>query len=249
MPNKKIIQLKNPPIKEAVFAVFYSLEDDFDINNFDSFINKVNTEFTKKEEISSFETKLEVGNPTPITKHEKNGYLLLNDDKTKAIQLRKNGFMYSITQQSYISWDEFKKDAWVYLNDIIKLYNIKEVSKLSLRYINSINLPTTISDIKEYILIAPDIPDELNYGINRMFLQMVLPNTNDSVGIVTQNFNIGRELSETFSYIIDIDVSITKNRSIKDIDGIKSDFDNLRAFKNEIFFKSITDKTIELFKK
>ncbi|MCL4856969.1 MAG: TIGR04255 family protein, partial [Flavobacteriales bacterium] len=198
----------------------------------------------------SFETKFEGGNPTPMTRHEKNGYLLLNEDKTKAIQLRKNGFMYSITQQSYISWDEFKKDAWGYFNDIIELYNINEVSKLSLRYINSINLPTKIPDIKEYILIAPDIPEELNYGINRMFLQMVLPNTNnESVGIVTQNFNIGRELNETFSYIIDIDVSIAKNRNIKDIDGIKSDFDKLRDFKNEIFFKSITDKTIELFKK
>lgn len=247
MSNNKFIQLKNPPIKEAVFGILYSLEDDFDVTNFESFIKKVNSEFTIKNHIDKVETKIQGGNSNASTKTEKEGYLLLNEDKTKAIQLRKSGFMYSINQNSYTNWENFKKEAWGYFEEFINRYNIDSINKVSLRYINSIDLPTAISDIKEYITISPNLPKELDYGINRMFLQMVLPNNNiDAVGIVNQNFNIGKEIGEYFSYILDIDVSITKSRSIKELKEVKVDFDNLRDFKNEIFFESITDKTKKL---
>ena len=58
---------------------------------------------------------------------------------------------------------------------------------------------------------------------------------------------IEKVTDQKLSLIFDIDVS----RAVVYIDNkeeIWRDFEKLRIFKNEIFFKSITDKTKELFK-
>ena len=67
-----------------------------------------------------------------------------------------------------------------------------------------------------------------------------------ALAIITQTM---QKLTETqkLPLIFDIDVIKTGNYSEKESD-MWNDFDLLRQFKNEIFFKSITEKTKELFK-
>ncbi len=238
-------QLERPPITEAIFEVLFSLEEGFDIILFEKFYQTVSSEYVQKKDLTFFEGKID---PKDITsnslKSEVIGYLLLNEDKSKAIQLRKNGFAFSINKNSYKSWDLFKEEAFLIFNKLKDLYKIKLITRTSLRYINLINLPTKIGDIKEYILITPNTPNSL--PLSKMFIQVTIPNEKiGGIGIVTQNFNIGFESEETFTYILDIDVQILKNYEIEDTQ-IHEDFEKLREFKNHIFFHSISDKTINI---
>ena len=243
-------QLKKPPITEAIFEVLFTLEDDFNVEDFAKFCEKFSSQFTRKDEITVLEGKIDAKNLAENSlKSSKIGYILLNEDKSKAIQIRNNGFTYSLSNSSYKNWDSFKSDAYSFFHVAIELYNIKKVLRTSLRYINSINLPVTLTDIKEYILIAPEVPKNLSLGLSKMFTQITMPNEIiGGVGIVTQSFDAAYMSGDSFSFILDIDVQIMCDCGSND-GIIESNFEKLHDFKNQIFFNSVTNKTIENFQK
>jgi uncharacterized protein (TIGR04255 family) len=243
-------QLKTPPITEAIFEILFKIEDGFNVNDFELFRKKFSSEYVRADEINVFEGVVNAKiSEAQNLKSERIGYLLLNESKSKAIQIRKNGFAFSISNNSYKNWDEFKGDALAIFTEIKSLYKIKEVVRTSLRYINSIDLPTDLVDIKEHITIAPEIPKKLNLGLSKMFMQITIPNhEKGATGIVTQAFDAGFAKEKTFSFVLDIDVQILKEYKMDEA-KIMSDFETLRMFKNEIFFNSVTEKTIDTFQK
>lgn len=250
MSNSNFPKLQKPPLTEAIFEVLFTLEEGFNVNSFDSFYSEFSSEFTKKEDITNFEAKIDSkSNETNSIKSEKIGYLFLNESKSKAMHVRTNGFVFSMTNNSYKDWEPFRNEAWSAFCLLKKMFNITNINRSSLRFVNSISLPTNITDIKDYILIAPEMPKNLPFGLNKLFMQLTFPNESiGATGIVTQAFDIGFSVGDTFEYILDIDVQKINENGIDDEKNI-SDFENLRTFKNQIFFKSISEKTINLIEK
>lgn len=244
MPDVTYPRLKKAPISEAVFEILFQIDNSVETEELEKFYDIFKKDYPRKDTITVFEGKIDANNvKNQSLSTETLGYLFLNESKTKAMQIRKNGFSFSISNNSYTHWEPFKDEAWGIFQLYKKTLGINLIRRISLRYINSINLPTNLVDIKEYITIAPEIPKELPFGLSKMFNQITMPNSEiESTGIITQTFDVGWSVSENFEYILDIDVQklYTKNPSDGDM---LSDFDQLRNFKNLIFFKSITQKT------
>jgi hypothetical protein len=102
-------------------------------------------------------------------------------------------------------------------------------------------------DFKEYILTNPEVAPKLPQSLSHFFMQIVMPNQEiEASAIITETMEPPTE-NQRLPLILDIDVFKEKIYA-DNKEEIWSDFENLRAFKNDIFFNSITDKTEELFK-
>ncbi len=103
-----------------------------------------------------------------------------------------------------------------------------------------------LKDFEEYILTFPQIAPNLPQAVAHFFMQFVISNSESEANAMI-TLAIEKVTDQKLSLFFDIDVS----RAAVYVDNkeeIWSDFEKLRIFKNEIFFKSITDKTKELFK-
>ncbi len=117
---------------------------------------------------------------------------------------------------------------------------------MALRYINRIEIPLPIRDFKDYLLTIPQIAPNLPQALAHFIMRLVVPNPEIGATAVI-NVVMDQSSSAKFQPIIfDIDVFKIMNHP-GNSEEIWQDFDQLRIFKNEIFFNSITDRAKELF--
>ena len=102
-------------------------------------------------------------------------------------------------------------------------------------------------DFKDYILTIPEIAPGLPQGLANFFMRLIIPvPTMNAIAIVTEAFDPPTASSAVLPFIFDIDVSC---EALFDVDAVEvwETLEKLRELKNEIFFKSITDRAKELF--
>ena len=117
-----------------------------------------------------------------------------------------------------------------------------------MRYINKIELPLPFVDFREYLLTIPDIADGLPTNVAQFFMQLVIPFERiGAVAIVNETINSEGALGRTLPIIFDIELHKAVNVSA---DGVElwRHLEELREAKNEVFFRSVTDKCKELFR-
>ena len=184
--------------------------------------------------------------PTVINQSSgRDGYLFASADGCQIVQARKDGFTFSRLKPSDC-WDALQKEAKIHWDRFHRAFAPEGVSRISLRYINRIEIPLPMKDFKEYILTIPEIAPGLPDKLRSFFLRLVIPHEDlDCVAIVTETIEPPRE--GMLPLIFDIDVYREQAFDV-DSDEIWTTFDHLRDFKNEIFFQSLTEKTKELFR-
>lgn len=121
-----------------------------------------------------------------------------------------------------------------------------EIVRVATRYVNVMTIPLPVRPFEDILTALPQPPAVLAEDISSFFTQIVSRNRDiNATAIVTQTFN---NANNNNAYItLDIDVSTDQN-FLPDESKCWDYLEKLRVFKNEIFFKSITEKTAELFK-
>ena len=131
-----------------------------------------------------------------------------------------------------------------FLGILERVFGQSEIQRTSIRFINRF----TFNDfdrpedyINTFISAAGDSqPYPLRqYGFR---LLMDVPDS-DTYSIV--NHNVERVLDGNFLYTFDIDV-LNNQKLLFSLDSIDNNFDNLRKIKNNIFFNTLTEKTLSL---
>ena len=84
------------------------------------------------------------------------GYLFRSADTKQAVQALKDGFSFS-RFRPYQDWDAFSKEARDLWERYVSLTKPEKVNRISLRYINRLELPLPFGDFKEYLLTVPEI--------------------------------------------------------------------------------------------
>jgi uncharacterized protein (TIGR04255 family) len=120
---------------------------------------------------------------------------------------------------------------------------------VGLRYINKFDIPLfpqALRDFNEYLTAAPIVPEGLPQGVNSFLTRVVIHDPEiDAAAIITQAFE--QIIDPKFiPIILDIDAFKQKDR-IGEEEAWQA-LEELRHFKNKIFFSSITEKAKELFK-
>ncbi|MFQ4142420.1 TIGR04255 family protein [Chlorogloeopsis sp. ULAP02] len=255
------MRFPNPPITEAIFDITVNLRDSFNHEILLNFHEEVKEAFPNIQKRMAFQGGLELKvddideiNPQllPIS-NKPEGYIFISQDQKRIIQARLNGFTFS-RLKPYESWESFYREAYQLWEKYAQLVSPVKVTRLALRYINQILIPATGTiELKDYIRTVPEISNDLSVIMEDYFMQILVVHPdyrpsraiiNQTIGQVTEN----EKGERVVPLIFDIDVFQQVNLHHDD-EEIKKIFElNLRSFRDEIFFKSINDKTKELFK-
>ena len=241
----------NAPITEAILDIKAKLPDRVGLNIFNEFQEHVKDRFedrkTKRSLKAEFRFAPGKDELAPIIPKDKpEGYIFHSKNENKSVQARLDGFTFN-KLKPYEDWNKFHNEArelWELYDKIVKPIS---VDRIALRYINLIEIPLPFNDFSEYILTNPQVAPGLSQVLSHFIMRIEIPNNEiGAMAIVTQTIQ-NQTVPQKLPLIFDIDVIKTDNYIDKRSD-MWDDFNLLRNFKNEIFFKSITEKTKELFK-
>lgn len=165
-------------------------------------------------------------------------------DGRQIVQARLDGFTFN-RLRPYKEWESFRDEARALWERYCEIARPEVVSRVALRFINKIEMPLPLRDFKEYILTIPEVAPGLPQGLSGFLMRLVIPDEHsDSIAIITET--IEPPQGDRLPLILDIDV-FRERAFAPHEEGIWEAFEHLRTLKNEIFFKSITDRAKGLF--
>jgi|ERR1035437_1485448 uncharacterized protein (TIGR04255 family) len=240
-------QLSKPPIKEAIISVSFKNVASVELlNSFrDSTFIKKN--YPIRNNLMTLEVKSDANVKNPIsTSHKHEGFLLsCGVGCNKSIQSKIGQLSFHNTD-SYMGWesfyDEFKKIWQNYCETVGKM----DVTQLGVRYINQLYFDLPLQNgFEEFLKFLPIIPEGINRSVNNFFIQLNVPNENNTLtGIITETLGILPK--DKLQVILDLNVIKAKN-FVCNSDEMWASFNDIRNFKNHLFFKSLTDKAIKQY--
>jgi uncharacterized protein (TIGR04255 family) len=122
------------------------------------------------------------------------------------------------------------------------------ITRIATRFINRVDLPIDGLDFDEYLAAPPKIPAGLPNVLVEFLVRLVIPQREAGSNVVlTQALESVNPDNKSVSVLIDIDAfkSIELEASSEQL---WAHFHELRDIKNQTFFCSITQKTLELLK-
>jgi uncharacterized protein (TIGR04255 family) len=231
------------PILEAILDFQVHLPEKADLAKAIKLIKK---EYPEENKIRQETTQIQLSEhgSTFTTNHENIGYKLTSTDKKRVVQIRNNGFSFSILG-NYESWDAFLKTAQA----LWEIYHQKlkpvRVNRVAVRYINRIDIPELKFDLENYFYTYPNIFKNNQADISAFFMQVQIPQKEGGMAILNQSIAPPPNPGYT-SIILDIDVFDLKNFEPNGKE-LWDRIEKLREQKNIVFEQSITDETRKLF--
>lgn len=160
------------------------------------------------------------------------------------LQYRTNGFTFS-RLTPYEDWSQVRDAAKPYWRLYSESVGPCKVTRLAVRYINALRLPLPVQDFAEFLTAAPRVPSELPQTVTG-FLQRVVMVTESYSAIVTQSLE--NVLPDQQQWVVVLDIDVWRSVAFSPQDSSVWDvLDELRNAKNEIFFRHLTDKAVDVF--
>ena len=238
--------LSKAPITEALINIQVMLPiHKRTIEHLAALDEKFQEQYPDKKTIEEFQYKFEGGStPTGQTSSKKLGFRYTNGDKTQVIQSTISGLSLS-RLPPYEDWQKLRAEArrvWKIYSDLVQPDGITRVAA---RYINKLELPGPLIDFDDYFNYVPVVPKALPQMYAGFFSRIVVPDKKGQcMAIITQMYQPGQDPSAV-SVVLDIDVF--REKHFADEQEAWATIDQLRDFKNLIFFDSITEKSAELY--
>ena len=135
---------RNPPITEALIDIRADLPSDITLSELEKLQEAIKSHYPKKRLRHRFEGVIEFKEQEAPRAESKDlgpdGYFFWSADENQAVQFRLDGFTFN-RLRPYKNWDAMRSEAkplWeLYLANARPLH----VTRLALRYINSIDIP------------------------------------------------------------------------------------------------------------
>ncbi len=243
--------LSTAPIREAILQIRFDAIEDVDLEKLSAIRESLPKDFSDftKNRTAQLSFNLTVGDDKAESQavHSLAGYSARTaDGKFNAI-FRSEDFTFSMLQP-YSSWQDFRERA---LN-IWKIYKSHlppiEFSRVALRYINELSIPIENEefDFETYLVMPPKLPEKLGETIDSYFSRIVIPFPEHHTKVVAIN-SFDSIVDNCVKIILDNDAFRTEVSEFSDSD-VWEFFDSLRLIKDTVFFRSLTNKAIELFK-
>lgn len=236
------------PITEAVLDISVALPNDFDIKNFMPFHDAIRDRFEKRQErrmvVGQLKFSPECIEPVEQQKSSLQGYLFSSEAEKKIIQFRIDGFTFN-KLKPYENWENFRDEGKQFWENYREIAVPTKIQRISLRYINRIELPLPFDDFGEYIQTNPQIAPSLPQSVAGFFMRIEVPNPDiGAIAIINEKME---PPSPDGKLPIILDIDVLKKHQYATDQEMWEDFEKLRNFKNDIFFNSITEKAAELF--
>ena len=241
--------LKNAPITEALIDFRVKARSDVRPEDFAAVKDRVSNRLSKVEEMRGLQATIQLqkgqGQPPLVKELGLLGYFFKSADEKVVAQFRIDGFTFN-RLRPYTSWEDIFPQAmnfWRLYSDSAKPV---AVIRLAVRYINHIPLPPGGEKFENYLRAAPQVPPELPQYVSSFLTRVTLHNPEDAIAAhVTQALQLTGD-AQRLTVILDIDAHKEGEFSVED-PAIERTLNQLRAFKNLIFFNSVTEETLMQF--
>lgn len=258
------IHYTKAPIIEAIIDIRTRFEDPRQLSkqHFDVVAEAFSQDFPYQEELKSLSFKMnfvpgEAPKPEQDSLNGFFGYKLVNENRSRAIQIRRDGFTYSHLPP-YTDWKTFRDEARSIWAHYVNCLKPATVTRRAIRYINKLELPASEAKgievggtldpaifFNTFIQCIPEMPgnEVTNYSFQVQYPQK------DLNAVLQVSQALARpNLKNHVAFVLDIDLF-----NSEEVDsGAGKDFwryfDQLRTRKNEVFEVCITDKTRELIR-
>lgn len=238
----------NAPIVEAVLDINVKLPGEITLESLEAQHEHMKDRFPEVSERIQVSGGSKLGPSPSALKSEKTilGYLFRSPQEAKLVQHRLDGFSFN-KLKPYMDWDSFKSEAQELWQSYRSYNNPAKITRIALRYINSIEIPLPIKELTEYLLTSPVTVPNMAQKITRFLTRIESENERiPAYAVITQTIGDPTEMKK-LPLILDIDVFHGSDYTTN-MDAIWDVFEELRDYKNEIFFNSISEKTKELFR-
>ncbi len=244
--------LPNPPIQEAVIQIKVAPSDLFTSECFKDFIDAISNDYplnTPQQE-TIFEFIAQENSPSAnVRKEGISGYKLMSSDELNIVQISQDRIAIS-RLSPYDSWERLYKDSMSLWAIYRKLFKPKKITGLSIRYINQFDLPKEMTSFEEYLNSSPVIPEGLPQGIGSFYTTYRLPNHSSgvvaNVQLIYEGVKVKRDNNEvSVPIVLDTDVYQIAEIEENEMDSV---FQEMHDYKNDIFFRTLTKKAVEMFK-
>ncbi|MBI4041330.1 MAG: TIGR04255 family protein [Deltaproteobacteria bacterium] len=245
--SDKILYPKNP-IVEALVDIRIDPRLNTLPSEFEAIHTKLQNEYPEKKARRSWETKLEIKDGAPVqtmpVDHGIDGFQFISSDKKNICQFRMDGFTFS-RLRPYERWEVFLPKcmrSWqIYKTEL----QPKNISRLAVRFINLIEIPSANFELSDYFVEAPHPPKSLSQELEGFLNRFVIKLNESTKAVTTTTIHGSKNKPDVTPILFDIDVFSMVDLPIFEIEKSLTDLhDNVE----KIFFESLTTKAKELFK-
>lgn len=241
--------LPNAPITEAIVDFRVSLPRDFLPNRLKEASELLKEEYPRIDERKGYETRVEFSDGPPGEPRTRDvgfqGIWLKTEDEKTVAQFRVDGFTFN-RLKPYTRWEQVLPEALRLWGVYVELANPQGVTRLALRYINHMTFPVPEPRLEDYIVNCPRVPPTVPQILSSFSTRVVLENPERRTRAnVIQALEVGVETAAP-SLLFDIDVFRTDELEMNPT-VVRKVFGDLREYKNDIFFGSLTERFVEVF--
>lgn len=228
--------LGRPPIVEGLLDIQVEPLDPSCLPALEAIHGKY-PEYVHKAEKVQFAGSIQVFPPTgTAVTQTKIGYEFANADRTRVIQVRLDGVTFSILKP-YTRFSDLEAESRRLWDHFCSEIQPKRTTRIALRYINRFRVRPNY-DLKESLLTVPEVAPGLPQVLHGYLMRVMLPDTKTkSNAIITQVLEA--EPDGHPAVLFDIDVFQMTELRPKD-STIWEVVNDLRDYKNRIFFESLT---------
>ncbi|MBZ5551041.1 MAG: TIGR04255 family protein [Acidobacteriia bacterium] len=147
--------------------------------------------------------------------------------------------------EPYTTWEEVFSEAYRLWHLYIESAKPLDVTRLAVRYINRLRLPAPVQ-LSKYLAAPPVLPPPIPQTIREFLTRVVVfESEHNSSAIITQA--VEAALDPTLTPVL-LDIDAFREATIAPGDPLMPQmFEELRRLKNDIFFASITEHTVEMY--
>ncbi|MBI5235877.1 MAG: TIGR04255 family protein [Deltaproteobacteria bacterium] len=238
------------PIEEAVFDIKIDPALSIEGKDLESLYTKVSDRYPIKEILRTSEVISEVkdGELANVQARSKGvvGFRFWDKERKQVCNFGLDGFNFS-RLRPYSGWEDCFPEAmrlWgVYKAD----FNLHHIKRVAVRFINIIKITETRFELADYFNNPPAPPTGLPQDLTEFFSRLRVRYEDGYFAIITLAIQMPAE-PNTASILLDIDVCTETPFEAVDEGRLEKIFERLRHIKNDVFDKSITQKTKELIK-
>ena len=168
-----------------------------------------------------------------------------SSDELRSLVLTQNTFAF-LNSGEYENWEAFNGEAKKLWELFQKYVNPANVIQRSIRYIDSIPIPNPLGHIEDWLSTYLTIGKGLLDTVDSYYVSYSYSFEKSNI-TVNVSQTIGSPESGSTPILLDFDV-VELNKVPSTSEDLWAVFSELRTIKNNLFFMSITDKTLELLK-
>lgn len=235
------------PITEAILDIQVEAGEGVTTHSLAGCQDSVLAEYPTKRELKAAFAHFEMGPRLAASATSQElGFAFISADGKQLFQVRTTGFTAN-RLAPYERWESFSQEARRLWNIYREAAKPGRITRIALRYINRIDIPTSPVELKDYFQTSPEVARGLPQSMAGFFMQILLPLEDLKAAVNIVETIVEPPQPGTVSVVLDLDLFRTV-----ELPGTEEEmwnlFELLRVKKNAVFDNCITEKTKELIR-